>query len=61
MAADRHIGFRKMGCISGMDRPILTKFETHEKDYSCSEVTSKVALLEIQDGGRPPYLIGKNA
>jgi hypothetical protein len=31
MDADRHIEFRKKGSISGMDRSILLKFETHVK------------------------------
>jgi hypothetical protein len=62
MAADRHTGFRKKWRNSGTDRPIFTKFEIQkQKATPVLRFTSKFTLWGIQDGGRPPYWICKNA
>jgi hypothetical protein len=59
MAANRHNGFQKRLYFRNGSNESHEIRNTHEKEYFSSEVPSKVALLEIQDGGRPPYLICK--
>jgi hypothetical protein len=61
MAADRHIGIRKMPVFREWIDRLLRNLKHTRKNYSCSEVTSKFSLLEMQDSGQPPYLICKNA
>jgi hypothetical protein len=52
----------KKWCNSGTDRPIYTKFEIHKQKATHElRFTSQFALWGIQDDGRPPYLICKNA